>query len=101
MDQHALQIVPHVQCVNAQSCNALRREPPIPRVVALRVVAQLVRKSINLDSEQRLVAIEVEYEGAGRMLATEFKPIWTLAEQVPERCLRRTQPTPQLPRLCD
>src|SRR5436305_9748184 len=59
-------------CVNAHQGDALRREPRIATNVALRAIAHVVTRPVNLERETCFRAIEVEYVWSDRMLAAEY-----------------------------
>jgi len=91
IDQHSVQIVSDIQNVNAQRRDALVLHPPVPSCIALRVVAELVRETINFDGEQSQMTVEVQYIWTSRMLASEFEAVWATTENVPKRSLWRAQ----------
>jgi hypothetical protein len=50
---------------------ALRLEPFVAALIALRAVLRIVADTVDLDGESRLGAIEVEHVGSDRMLPSK------------------------------
>ncbi len=86
---------------NAHDTYSVVVDPAIPTYVTLRVVAEIMREPIGLDRELCGRAVEVEDEGAERMLTPEFEACRAGAEGVPEDRFWRCHHTAELARFRD
>jgi hypothetical protein len=81
---------------------ALRFEPAQSAQIALGPVAHLVRDPINLDSEARLRAIEIEHIGPHRVLTAKGRQARdSRAQAVPKASFGRRKLAPELARAGD
>ncbi len=86
---HGIGISAHIASGDAQSCDALFRQPLIAGRVLRRPVAHLVRDSVYLDRQQCVRTEEVQDVAARRMLPAEFETAGPLSKADPEDGFRR------------
>jgi hypothetical protein len=96
-----LHIVQDVARGQTQRTIALRNQPFVPRLVAERDAAAVVRFSVDFNRKACGKADEVENERSGGMLATPFMPRRSRPELPPEQHFRQRHLPPQLARGAD
>jgi len=89
MRDDALQIVANVCGPDTHRSYSPRLEPRVASLIALRVRAELVRKTIDLDCERGLKTEEIQIIWAVLMLLAEFEAFGLPLERAPEPPLRR------------
>jgi hypothetical protein len=67
-------VVYQVASGNTHYRDAARRKPLVASDIALRPIAHIVSKPVNLDCETCLRTIEIDHVGADRMLAAKARP---------------------------
>jgi hypothetical protein len=88
-DDYGLHVAQNLLSRDSKRADALRSQPSIAALVALRVVAHVVHLAINLDAERSTCAIEIQGVRAGRVLLAEFVPARAFAQGGPEQDFRQ------------
>lgn len=99
MVNHGVEVPKYGGRRNSDSLEALRLQPIIARLVAVR--SCVMRSTIDLDRDPCFQAGEIQYERSRRVLATKFIAIRAFSELLPQKHLGQAHFTPELPRLRD
>src|SRR4051794_24784780 len=90
-----LDITMEIGSRNSENSEPMIRQPPIPILVALGIVAHVMNLAVNLDHELDGGAVEIGHEGPDRMLPSKLDAFGTSPQHLPERRLRRAHLPPE------
>ena len=76
-------VLQDILCENAMNAQPVLRQPHIPRCIPLRPITHIMPASIDLDSQLRLGAVEIEDIGSDRMLSPEPRASCLVAQFTP------------------
>ncbi len=76
---------------NPEDGYTARRQPPIPRLIALRTITAAVRFAVDFHREPQGSAIEVEHIGSGGMLSSKLMSARTFSKFAPQQTFRQAQ----------
>jgi len=81
---------------NPQSPNAGPSEPSVPRLIAGRIIAHVMRDAVHFDRKPSIATVKVENVRTAGMLPAEFEPAGAFAKFAPKQSLRQRQFSSQL-----